>query len=229
MAHICMDAFDTSVQQACLYGRFIDDCICILPVTRVSEFMNQANAWHPSITVEQAAIGRSAVPYLDITITLDSVNSCTFELYRKPLNLYQYLPRASCHRSSIFASLVKGEALRILRRCTSPLKARVHLCIFKSHLIRRGYSAAEVNKAFARAHHSQSGLNRQTQVSVRKVFLKVQHSSTVNYGAISSALSKHSHMLKGSCKIVCATTVQRNIFRLLCSSTWRPNKLAVGG
>jgi hypothetical protein len=174
-------------------------------------------------------MGRSNVPYLDIAISLSSANQFTFELYRKPMNLYQYLPRASCHRPSVFASLIKGEAIRIMRRCSSCRVAQKHLSIFKSHLIKRGYSSLEIDVAFDRAHLIQSVPIRHNSATVRKVFLKVRHSSTVNYKSISRAISRHSHLLNGSCKIACASTVQRNIFRLLYSSTWRPDKLAVGG
>ena len=173
-----MDDFDKFVQEArSPYGRYIDDCICILPPDRVSQFFIRANAWHPSITVEQAAMGRSNVPYLDIAISLSSANQFTFELYRKPMNLYQYLPRASCHRPSVFASLIKGEAIRIMRRCSSCRVAQKHLSIFKSHLIKRGYSSLEIDVAFDRAHLIQSVPIRHNSATVRKVFLKVRHSA----------------------------------------------------
>ena len=83
LANICMDDFDKFVQEApSPYGRYIDDCICILPPDRVSQFLIRANAWHPSISVEQAAVGLSDAPYLDITMSLNPANQCTFELYR---------------------------------------------------------------------------------------------------------------------------------------------------
>ena len=140
------------------------------------------------------------------------------------MNTYQYLPRASCHRLQSFNSLVYGEALRIHKRCTDPQKITKHLNFFKSQLIKRGYLLDLIDRAFRRASNS-SGPRSST--SCRKAFLKIKHSTTVNYAVLGRSLLQHSHLLINS-RVLCAISSQKNIFRLLYDSTWRQNS-ARGG
>jgi len=74
------------------YGRYLDDVISIMPSSCSNSFIARANDFHDTIKVERTAHGRINIPYLDVALTLSDNGSLHFELYRKPGNLYQYLP-----------------------------------------------------------------------------------------------------------------------------------------
>ena len=186
-----------------------------------------ANAWHSNIRVDLAACGQSNIPYLDVCVSL-SGSSCTFELYRKPGNTYGYVPRSSCHRAQVFRSIVLGECRRIYRRCTFPCDQAKHLDFFCKCLSQRGYSYSEIYGSFALAKEKSSASTPcDERVQSCNAFLKFCHSSSVNYHYINNWLRRFSSLMPFNCKVICATTSQKNVFRLLYPVTW--SKLAVGG
>ena len=96
-------------------------------MTSENNVLNIANGYHHTIKLAITSQGRSNVAFLDVELSLCSDNSIFFELYRKPANTYQYLPRSSCHRAQTFNGLVVGESIRILRRCLRGSDATKHL------------------------------------------------------------------------------------------------------
>ncbi len=232
LANITLDDLDHDLAPLTLFlGRYIDDIICIISRQNLHRLISAANSWHHCINIKLADSGTSNVPFLDLAISIKH-GHILFDLYRKPLSIYQYLPRGSCHRSQVFRSLVFGEALRIWRRCSFSADAIRHLQFFKSRLILRGYSCEEIDKFFALAkakHLLANTFNPEAATRVKRLaFLKVRHSSSVKYHFLAGALAEHKHLLNSD--IVCSSTSQKNIFRLLYRHTWRPNtKLVVGG
>ena len=168
-----------------------------------------------------------------MALTLSDNGSLHFELYRKPANLYQYLPRSSCHRRQTFEGLIIGEALRIHRRCLLQCDVAKHLRLFRFHLLKRGYANSEIQKCFkaASVRFSRPRITPHSSHSVRKAFIKVTHSSTVKYAALQRAISKHKHLC--SSQIIISSSAQKNIFRWLyqkvIGALVLSTKLAVGG
>ena len=139
----------------------------------------------------------------------------------KPANIYQYLPRNSCHRKHTFMGLMIGEALRIHRRCLHKADADKHLRFFQIHLLKRGYNLFEFSKCLriaavraARPFDTASSSVPRT----RKAFIKVTHSSTVNYAALGRIVSKNAHLVNS--KLIVSSRAQKNIFRLLYKHNW---------
>lgn len=77
-------------------------------------------------------------PFLDLEISIRD-GSIVYELYRKPINTYQYLQWNSAHPDSTKKGFVQGEVKRIVRNCTFMTDAMRHIKLFYEHLRRRGY------------------------------------------------------------------------------------------
>lgn len=227
IANLMLDDFDEFfVQRTAVefYCRFVDDCLIIDDKSTAEELVATANTWHSSIQLEKTACARSSVAYLDLSLTLEDSGKVSYDLYRKPLNKYHYLPRSSCHRASVFRSVVRGEATRILRRCSKLSQVFAHLHFFQSKLLDRGYETAEILKQFdlAIARHKTYISNSSSETpgpKPRKVFLKIKHSSSVDYVMLTKCLHGHCHLVNS--RITCASTIQKSVFRMLYPHMWR--------
>jgi hypothetical protein len=237
LANILLDEFDemlTSSFSFAYYGRFVDDGLAIVSSALMNSILQTANAWHECIVVDLTGSGDS-VDFLDLTLSLhthNSIVSCSSCLYRKPLNIYQYLPRSSCHSASVFRSVIFSEAIRILRKCSFATDAELQFKFFHGKLLKRGYATAEIMIQFKLALASHANrLKRRLIVPsvgsfcprrhVRKAFFKVRHSGTVNYPLLTRSLSKHMALIPNTAGISCAKSVQHSLFRIMCPFTWR--------
>lgn len=237
LANVLLDDFDHHVTQAGnldFFCRFVDDALCLTQAQHIDSIISAANSWHRCIVCEATAFG-TQVNYLDLSISINSGGSFEYQLFRKPLNIYQYLPRASCHNSHVFDAVVHSEATRIFRRCSDASCAESHLLFFLHKLVRRGYAVGQILRQFklAKSRHKifkADGRIRFSNVGTREGSLKIRHSSSVNYRFIKKCLAEHKHLLSNTDSLICAATVQKNIFRissfLLCGG---PIELAVGG
>jgi len=226
------DEFLVHSNKPVFFCRNIDDCLAITERDKSVAFLNSANSWQPCIVNEFADEPGSAANYLDLTVTLLYHNSkyqLGFSIFRKPLNKYMYLPRSSCHAPGTFFSICFGEALRILRRCSSAVDVRREFNFLTGKLVAKGYSNEEIGLAISKAcaiYHSNSNCSRSVSHRVlsvrtsgtRKAFLKLKHSSSINYTHIHKLAHKLRH-LHGS-KLVVAKTVQHSMFRMLYPHMW---------
>ena len=227
LANIMLNDFDEFMVQRSrveFYTRFVDDILVIDDKHTSADLVAYANDWHASIQLEATSCDRSNVAYLDLSLSLDSSGNVSYDLYRKPLNKYFYLPRSSCHPCKVFSSIIRGEATRILRRCSFLTRAFVHLGFFQSKLLDRGYSLTEIRQQFdiAILRHKQYIRNNKRRAGgngIRKGFLKITHSASVDYSCLAKALHGHSHLLNSS--IVCASTIQQSVFRMLYPYMWK--------
>jgi hypothetical protein len=80
------------------------------------------------------------IDYLDITIRLDSTNKIKTTLFKKPLNLYLYLPPHSAHPPGVLTGLIYGMIRRAYRLTSNPVDCRKYLSKFFTRLRFRGYS-----------------------------------------------------------------------------------------
>ena len=211
------------------FGRFVDDALVIgdadIPD---SDILEAFNSWLPEIHWEITGSGDS-LAYLDLRLSLAN-GFVNFELFRKPLHIYQYIPYGSAHPSRTFQSLVTGESLRILRRCREGHTANKELQFFKHKLLRRGLPVERVLTHQSRARVLFSRGRPGEKSGVRKAFLKLEACSSLSLARIHAALSRACGLpaagrgeLRGPRDIPVATClhVQRNIFRLTYASAWR--------
>ena len=97
--------------------------------------------------------------------------------------------------------------------------------IFEQFRLARLGFARLVSSEFRRRGHVAHGSN---SVHTRKAFIKVKHNGTLNYGVLLTAISKHKHLVPDA-RVVCAKSVQHNLFRLLYPHMWCSNNQARGG
>ena len=83
------------------YGRFIDDGIGIWN-TNVDgsdrawrDFKQRLNSWGRLRWTNTGF--QNSIEFLDLTISITKDNKLEFQSYRKPMNLYLYLPPTSAH------------------------------------------------------------------------------------------------------------------------------------
>lgn len=90
----------------------------------------------------------AVVHFLDLTMTLCEKHlSISFEAFQKPQNAYLYLPRTSCHPSSVFKALAIGETQRLHRtNQNNAVGFAKHLDLFLNKLQSRGYCHDEVRR-----------------------------------------------------------------------------------
>ena len=89
-------------------------------------------------------------------------------------------------------------------------------------LIQRGYCVADILKQFqlAKSRHAMRTHHVDRRIDVRKAFIKVKYSKSTNFKVLGRCLRKHNHLIKDS-RIVRATSVQKNLFRILFPTMWR--------
>jgi len=211
-----------------LFARFVDDAFAIIHQDDLAALVVRLNSWHHSIVWSITASGRRHIPFLDLLVSIEDSCCITWELFRKPLHKYLYVPRNSCHPPSVFQGLIVGESLRILRRCQKLAAADKHLSLFAMHLVNRGYSRAEIEAGIVKARRIASRPRFQgscgSSLPVRKIYLKVKHSCSVNYPYIKRILARTSPMLaseKCMIKPMISRSVQHNVFRQLYPLVWR--------
>jgi len=91
----------------------------MLPEHRITAVLQELNAWHPSLAFELASCGRQAIPYLDVSLTLQDT-AVRYKLYRKPNNANLLLHASSAHPQHTMQGMVSGEVQRIVRLSQTP-------------------------------------------------------------------------------------------------------------
>ena len=100
--------------------RYIDD-LCLVVRDDIPDecLVSNAESFHDNLkfTVSEPAVSGATI-FLDLELTV-AEGHLQFDLHRKPMNLYLYVPADSGHHRSVKASLIKGECTRLARRCMS--------------------------------------------------------------------------------------------------------------
>ena len=225
MANVYLNGMDQLVmsevgERLGLYCRYADDILGLAESEDLDRIADVVNSWNANIQVELGASG-SCVPYLDISVNL-SGGKISFSLFRKPQNLYLYLPRTSCHPEPVFRSVCSGEGTRLARRCQQQHVLSRELAFTCQKLISRGYSYSLIQSAFNR---SRARSHPVSQVSaareVKNLYLKQVFSFSVHRPSIRKCLDSAKTILaEHGAKPELVFTVQPNIFRILYKSNW---------
>ncbi len=107
------------------YRRFIDDIFGIWLMDDCpthndelwASFKTQMQQWH-GLSWDFSPLSQSYT-FMDLTISI-AANKITTTIYKKPQNLYLYIPPSSAHPKGILRGLVTGSVLRFYRLCTNP-------------------------------------------------------------------------------------------------------------
>ena len=170
-------------------------------------------------------MGEPSVPFLDVQLS-HCFGVMHWAAFRKPLNRYLYLPKASCHPPSVTNSIIRGETYRMWRINKSKSDLKMSLRFFALQFAKRGYSYQDTWNTICRTLAKLQANGRQTSSSQHmKFFAVLTYSSSVPSKVLKSCFSKHAQALRGIFKLNTslnlAYTVQRNAFRLHFHDNWR--------
>ena len=207
--------------------RYIDDGLLIIENKYSKDYiLEQLNSWHPCISVkaQSLTVGQEAI-FLDLSLRLE--DGCTrYKTYRKPQNLYDYLPATSAHPSTVVRGIVIGECRRLLLTNDNEADYNNEVNFFLTRLSRRGYRRSDVERIaaafpFARKRYE---VPRRIRTPVPTFRFKVPFSLNFKPGcfnrACRSATAVLSKAFKKPVQVSKVYTTPKSLFRLLYRATW---------
>ncbi|KAL8565389.1 hypothetical protein ACOMHN_029084 [Nucella lapillus] len=131
-----------------IWKRYIDDIITIwlYGEDELNKFMTWMNNQHPSIKFTYS-YGRTNVPYLDVSLSIDPDGHLTSDLHVKPTNAAMILPFNSCHPRHCPRSIPYSQCLRLRRICSEDSVFEKRCQELKVKLQRRGYPGSLIDAA----------------------------------------------------------------------------------
>ena len=127
------------------YTRFIDDVFAIFNTTEDAlAYVNKFNTFCPTIAFEAVTTDRRGI-MLDLELSLhydhhSDYDKISHKIYQKPLNIYQYIPTQSEHKSSLYKNFVLQELKRYNLACTDLTDYQSICRSFADRLAARGYA-----------------------------------------------------------------------------------------
>lgn len=115
-----------------------DDILLIGQRSQLDRIVLQQQFLNLPLTVNWLEPLTQNVPFLDLLLSLRD-RTIVYELYRKPINTYQYLEWDSGHPLATKKGFVIGEIVRIFRNCSDHDTALKHVDFFRSKIRLRGY------------------------------------------------------------------------------------------
>ena len=227
------DIHFTSLLRTRYYARYIDDGLAIVSSEEgtVDNILEACNSWHRSLSVpaKDCTIGKH-VHFLDLNIFASSDGRITFNTYRKPQAIFDYIPTESAHAPSTFRGMIAGECCRLLVTNSSSNDYVKQISFFKQKLARRGFNYDTINRIVSKYPFSKrlSILRpRQKKVATSKqkifghgvfYFPGIQTLPWKRVRNIQNSLAKH----VGQCKVRTFHRVRPNLFLRLYTASWRP-------
>ena len=156
-ANIVMSIFERklltgSCNKPLVWFRYIDDIIAIWTYgeDKLKDFMLYINTIHSCFQFT-CNYSKECVQFLDVSVSVDNSGNITTDLYVKPTDTQQYLMATSCNPNHTKRSMPYGQALRILRICSSKESAKLRCTELVDCLVKRGYNKRKTNKQIERA------------------------------------------------------------------------------
>ena len=157
LAIVFMDSLETPFLASrplkpLLYRRYIDDVFFLWTwgEDTLVQFLAALDNMHPSIKFTWV-YSKETVNFLDLTIFKPrGFEGClAFKPYSKPTSRHLYIQMDSHHPVSTKRGVIRGEALRIMRRCSEPKYFASALLQLKLQFRARGYTNNFVNRSLA--------------------------------------------------------------------------------
>jgi hypothetical protein len=151
-ANIYLDDFDNQFSKRCLfYSRYIDDIFFVFTgnIVEYIKFKFAMNNYIQDITL---TIERNitSVNFLDLTVNRNNSNKIEFRTYRKPINIYQYIPSSSNHSRATIKGFIFGEMIRHVRNNTNKNDRIANIQFFLFKLLKRGYRWNFLQRIFSK-------------------------------------------------------------------------------
>jgi hypothetical protein len=130
------------------YARYIDDLFLLWTGTlnELHVLHDLLNAVNPTLkfTIEY---DKGSLNFLDVKLILQD-NRIHFHTFQKALNKYAYITKSSCHPLATIKGFIKGELIRYSRLSSSKHYFNYSKELFRSRLLKRGYSNAFLGPIF---------------------------------------------------------------------------------
>ncbi|CAG2228698.1 unnamed protein product [Mytilus edulis] len=146
---IILRTFQHKQKISSLY-RFRDDGFFIYNEgtdVEISQFFEHANRQHALLKFTHEK-SQTKMQFLDVLVfkglRFRETGILDLTTFRKKTENYQYLERSSCHPSSTFRGIIKGEMLRFKRCTNDPVDLQTQYALFSERLIKRGYPKNEI-------------------------------------------------------------------------------------
>lgn len=225
LANLYLWHFDCFLEERCgaqlqLLRRYIDDLL-LLWAGVPDALLDYANSWHDSLCFDLG--GSGTVNFLDVTLSILPDRRVHWSLYRKPRNLYLYVPANSCHPVSSFKSLQVGGFLRCIRRNRLASDVERSLSFFKQQLKARGYCIKEFDDLIARFRLREQACSLYSKTKVKQAFLKMPFTQELNIRWLNAKLRKFKALLQAALpgfRLGICWTVNANLFRRRYKATW---------
>ena len=166
------------------------------------------------MTTDSEQNGESTA-FLDIEYALTDV-STSFNVYRKPMNTYQYTPFDSEHARSTLISILHAELVRLPRASSTEASYAQQQVFFKLKLSQRGYPCDQIDAVLRKypyiiRHKYESPGPKNVRIPV--VAFKIPYRHGIDAANLGKILRKHqSHLLDKMLPVVCFTA-NKNLFR----------------
>lgn len=227
VSHVDALVLEKHSAQIAFYARLVDDSVVCS--SDIESIQRTQNSWRPELIWEVASRGgrqhKAEMPVAFLDVQLSHCNGVMhWEAYRKPLNNYLYVPKASCHPKSVSASIIRGETFRMWRINKSKSDLLKHLTFFVEKLSRRGYSMTDTWKTIqSTLKNLQTGSKPRSKK--RQFFTVLKYSSSVPVRTLKQCFDKQADSLRkifsSYTQVNLAFSVQKNLFRLHYRDNWK--------
>ena len=223
IANIYLWHFDCFIEQHCgkqlqFVRRYIDDLL-FLWAGDPADLTKLADSWHQALKFQLAGCG--TVNFLDVVLSIRADRGVHWSLYRKPKNLFLYVPANSCHPASCFKSLQLGGFLRCNRRNRLAQDKQQSLNFFKLRLKDRGYSLRQFDTLVQKF---QCKAKVRSDSKVKKLYIKIPFNRDINQRWLKSCVRKYRGFFQKilpSAQVGFCWRVGANLFRRRYGQTWR--------
>ena len=112
IANLYMEEFEeraiaTATYKPKIWKQYVDDTLTVLGKDHVDGFLQHLNCQQPTIRFTMEVEKDNTIPFLDMSVSMNSNGLLTTTVYRKPTHTDQYLAYDSHHPQSVKRGIVK--------------------------------------------------------------------------------------------------------------------------
>ncbi|PFX17561.1 hypothetical protein AWC38_SpisGene25857 [Stylophora pistillata] len=191
------DILDKSLFKPLVWKHYIDDIsLWSTKKATIESFIEKANNHHPTMKFT-AEISAKETTLLDAYIykgeRFEKDAILDVRTHFKQTETSQYTHYSSCHPQGVKKGLIKGEALRLLRKNSSHTIFEEKIANFKAHLQKRGYPEALINTTLSEANFKNRKLALQQKPKTNQRILPfiTQYQPSVTEKKVKQILMRH--------------------------------------
>ena len=161
------------------YFRYLDDICLLVPKgyeDRVVQFIETRLDRPLQINWTKSAKTQN---FLDLEIEITAQNDIIYQMFRKPLNQYEYIPWSSFHPYAVKKGFVTAEVRRIIRTCKRKQDQEKQIDFLYRNLRKRGYPPKTCHTWLLQGkRHSQKRptvSQKENENQKKQFFLKVKY------------------------------------------------------